>query len=561
MLAELYIENLAVIEKASIRFTKDLNVFTGETGAGKSILINGINAILGQRITKDIVRTGADKAVITAAFTDVSDECVQMLEQGGFGIDDGQLFLEREVRSDGGSVARINNRPVNISLLRQIGEMLVNIHGQHDNQILLSADKHIKILDSYAEAQEMLEDYQQSFHKLQKLAKQINQLKMNDKQKQFRISELYDICNEIENLDLKQDEDKLIENELALSKNAVALSEAIYASNTIIAGNDDTSGVIENVSLANDSIEEYSDIMPEISALSERLSSAKIELQDISQELDSILDKLNVDPKRYDWLNQRSDDIRRICKKYGPELSDVFRTLEDSRKELDSLENSEQDIQRLENEKKELLTDVSRKAMELSKFRKDAAERFVEQVTGELEFLNMPNVRIVVDNKPGKLTVNGLDNIEFLISANIGEEPRPLAKIASGGELSRIMLALKNVIAEKDSINTLVFDEIDTGVSGRAAQKIGMKLKQIAKFRQVLCVTHLAQIAVMADNHMLIEKSIIGERTVTTVKTLDEDQRRYEVARIMGGDNITPLLLENAGQLIDDARKGVFMNN
>lgn len=561
MLAELYIENLAVIEKASIRFTKDLNVFTGETGAGKSILINGINAILGQRITKDIVRTGADKAVITAAFTDVSDECVQMLEQGGFGIDDGQLFLEREVRSDGGSVARINNRPVNISLLRQIGEMLVNIHGQHDNQILLSADKHIKILDSYAEAQEMLEDYQQSFHKLQKLAKQINQLKMNDKQKQFRISELYDICNEIENLDLKQDEDKLIENELALSKNAVALSEAIYASNTIIAGNDDTPGVIENISLANDSIEEYSDIMPEISALSERLSSAKIELQDISQELDSILDKLNVDPKRYDWLNQRSDDIRRICKKYGPELSDVFRTLEDSRKELDSLENSEQDIQRLENEKKELLTDVSRKAMELSKFRKDAAERFVEQVTGELEFLNMPNVRIVVDNKPGKLTVNGLDNIEFLISANIGEEPRPLAKIASGGELSRIMLALKNVIAEKDSINTLVFDEIDTGVSGRAAQKIGMKLKQIAKFRQVLCVTHLAQIAVMADNHMLIEKSIIGERTVTTVKTLDEDQRRYEVARIMGGDNITPLLLENAGQLIDDARKGVFMNN
>lgn len=561
MLAELYIENLAVIEKASIRFTKDLNVFTGETGAGKSILINGINAILGQRITKDIVRTGADKAVITAAFTDVSDECVQMLEQGGFGIDDGQLFLEREVRSDGGSVARINNRPVNISLLRQIGEMLVNIHGQHDNQILLSADKHIKILDSYAEAQEMLEDYQQSFHKLQKLAKQINQLKMNDKQKQFRISELYDICNEIENLDLKQDEDKLIENELALSKNAVALSEAIYASNTIIAGNDDTSGVIENVSLANDSIEEYSDIMPEISALSERLSSAKIELQDISQELDSILDKLNVDPKRYDWLNQRSDDIRRICKKYGPELADVFRTLEDSRKELDSLENSEQDIQRLENEKKELLTDVSRKAMELSKFRKDAAERFVEQVTSELEFLNMPNVRIVVDNKPGKLTVNGLDNIEFLISANIGEEPRPLAKIASGGELSRIMLALKNVIAEKDSINTLVFDEIDTGVSGRAAQKIGMKLKQIAKFRQVLCVTHLAQIAVMADNHMLIEKSIIGERTVTTVKMLDEDQRRYEVARIMGGDNITPLLLENAGQLIDDARKGVFMNN
>ena len=557
MLAELYIENLAVIEKAQIRFTDDLNVFTGETGAGKSILINGINAILGQRITKDIVRTGADKAVITAVFCNIPESCLEVIKDSGLECEDGQLFLEREVRSDGGSVARINSRPVNVSLLRQIGEMLVNIHGQHDNQILLSPDKHIRILDSYAEADDMLADYQQSFHKLQKLAKQINQLKMNDKQKQLRISELYDICNEIEALNLTEDEDKKVEAELDISKNAVALSEAIYASNTIISGNDDTTGIVENISSANEKLEYFTDIMPELSALSERLSGTMIELQDISQELDSILGKLNVDPKRFDWLNQRSDDIRRICKKYGPELTDVFTTLDSSRKELDTLEGAEQSLEKLENEKTELLTEVSKKAVELSKFRTEAAERFVAQVTSELEFLNMPNVRIVVDNKQGKLTVNGLDNIEFLISANIGEEPRPLARIASGGELSRIMLALKNVIAEKDSIGTLIFDEIDTGVSGRAAQKIGMKLRQISKYRQVLCVTHLAQIAVMADDHILIEKGVIGDRTVTTVKTLDDEQRRYEIARIMGGDSITPLLLENAQQLINEARSEV----
>lgn len=557
MLAELYIENLAVIEKAQIRFTDNLNVFTGETGAGKSILINGINAILGQRITKDIVRTGADKAVITAVFCNIPEGCLEVIKDIGLECEDGQLFLEREVRSDGGSVARINSRPVNVSLLRQIGEMLVNIHGQHDNQILLSSDKHIRILDSYAEADDMLADYQQSFHKLQKLAKQINQLKMNDKQKQFRISELYDICNEIEALNLTEDEDKKVEAELDISKNAVALSEAIFASNTIISGNDDTTGIVENISSANEKLEYFTDIMPELSALSERLSGTMIELQDISQELDSILGKLNVDPKRFDWLNQRSDDIRRICKKYGPELSDVFTTLDSSRKELDNLEGAEQSLEKLENEKTELLTEVSKKAVELSKFRAEAAKRFVAQVTSELEFLNMPNVRIVVDNKQGKLTVNGLDNIEFLISANIGEEPRPLAKIASGGELSRIMLALKNVIAEKDSIGTLIFDEIDTGVSGRAAQKIGMKLRQISRYRQVLCVTHLAQIAVMADDHILIEKGVVGDRTVTTVKTLDDEQRKYEIARIMGGDSITPLLLENAQQLIDEARSEV----
>lgn len=554
MLSQLYIENLAVIEKANIDFTNDLNVFTGETGAGKSILINGINAILGQRMTKDIVRTGADKAVISAVFTNVPNDCSALLTDSGLTVEDGQLFLEREIRSDGGSVARINNRPVNVSLLKQIGEMLVNIHGQHDNQILLSPDRHIDILDSYAEADEILADYQLSFHSLQKLAKQIGALKSDADKKQFRASQLYDIISEIENLNIKENEDEQIKAELALSKNAVVLSEAIYAADSILSGNDSSGGVIENVSTANNYIEEYSDIMPQIGELSERLDSAKIELQDISQELDSILGKLNVDPKRYDWLNHRSDELRKICKKYGPTLDDVLKRLVDSKQELQMLENSEQDLSKLEQQKTELLTEVSKKAVKLSEFRRKAAERFVKQVTDELEFLNMPNVKLVVDSNKGKLTLKGMDSIEFLISANVGEQPRPLAKIASGGELSRIMLALKNVIAEKDSIGTLIFDEIDTGVSGRAAQKIGLKLKQIAKFRQVLCVTHLAQIAVMADDHILIEKNVVGDRTVTTVKPLAADERKHEIARIMGGNSITPLLLENAQQLLDEAR-------
>lgn len=553
MLSQLYIENLAVIEKANIDFTGKLNVFTGETGAGKSILINGINAILGQRVTKDIVRTGTDKAVISAVFTAVPSECEQLLSQSGLTVEDGQLFLEREIRSDGGSIARINNRPVNISLLKQIGEMLVNIHGQHDNQILLSPDRHIDILDSYAESCEMLADYQESFHKLQRIAKQINALKTDANQKQFRISKLYDVVSEIENLNIKENEDEQIKAELAVSKNAVALSEAIYSANAVIAGTDDSRGVVENVSTANSYIEQYSDLMPELSALCERLDSAKIEIQDISQELDSILGKLNVDPKRFDWLNQRSEELRRICKKYGPALDDVLKTLADSKQELEMLENSEQDLSKLEAQKTEILTEVSKKALELSDFRKKASERFVKQVTGELEFLNMPNVKIVVDSVQGKLTLKGMDSIEFLISANVGEQPRPLAKIASGGELSRIMLALKNVIAQKDAIGTLIFDEIDTGVSGRAAQKIGLKLKNIARFRQVLCVTHLAQIAVMADNHILIEKNVAGNRTVTTVRPLAQEERKHEIARIMGGDSITPLLLENAQQLLDEA--------
>lgn len=553
MLSELYIENLAVIEKATIDFSDKLNVFTGETGAGKSILINGINAILGQRVTKDIVRTGTDKAVISALFTDIGDNVLQVLDELGISAEDGQLFLTREIRSDGGSVARVNSRAVNVSVLKAIGETLVTIHGQHDNQILMAPERHIEILDSYAESEALIEDYHSSFRELQSIAKKINKIKTEQSKKEFRMAELADIVEEINTLNIHEGEDKEIEAELNISKNAVAISEALYMAKQLLSGDDDTDGAVEMTQRASKSVEGYTDIMTEISPIYDRLSSAAIEMEDISEEIGSLLDSLDIDPKRYDYLNQRSDELRRIMKKYGPELDDVLTTLENSQNELDELSGAEQSLDELNKEKERLLAEVSKKAKALSDHRKKAGERFVSQVTEELEFLNMPKVKLVVQQKSGKLTINGMDSIEFLISANLGEEPKPIAKIASGGELSRIMLALKNVIAEKDSIGTLIFDEIDTGVSGRAAQKIGIKLKQISRLRQVLCVTHLAQMAVMADNHLLIEKNIQGDRTVTTVRTLDHEQRKYEIARIMGGENITELMLENAEQYLKDA--------
>lgn len=553
MLSELYIENLAVIEKATIDFSDKLNVFTGETGAGKSILINGINAILGQRVTKDIVRTGTDKAVISVLFTDIGDNVLQVLDELGISAEDGQLFLTREIRSDGGSVARVNSRAVNVSVLKAIGETLVTIHGQHDNQILMAPERHIEILDSYAESEALIEDYHSSFRELQSIAKKINKIKTEQSKKEFRMAELADIVEEINALNIHEGEDKEIEAELNISKNAVAISEALYMAKQLLSGDDDTDGAVEMTQRASKSVEGYTDIMTEISPIYDRLSSAAIEMEDISEEIGSLLDSLDIDPKRYDYLNQRSDELRRIMKKYGPELDDVLTTLENSQNELDELSGAEQSLDELNKEKERLLAEVSKKAKALSDHRKKAGERFVSQVTEELEFLNMPKVKLVVQQKTGKLTINGMDSIEFLISANLGEEPKPIAKIASGGELSRIMLALKNVIAEKDSIGTLIFDEIDTGVSGRAAQKIGIKLKQISRLRQVLCVTHLAQMAVMADNHLLIEKNIQGDRTVTTVRTLDHEQRKYEIARIMGGENITELMLENAEQYLKDA--------
>lgn len=553
MLEEIYIENLAVIEKATISFTNDLNVFTGETGAGKSILINGINALLGQRVSKDVVRTGEKKAVISGCFCGINDECIKALDELGIEPEDGKVFLTREIRSDGGSQARINSRAVNVSALREIGSLLVTIHGQHDNQILLSPERHIEILDRYSDAETLLEEYRELFHRLQQLSRVISKRKNEQAGKAMRLAQLGEIIAELSELDPKSGEDTAVDEELEISKNAVFLTEAAFAAQRLLSGDDENDGAEGLIAQAEKRLEGGSDIMSDLAQLYERLVSAKIEIADIASELGGLIDRLDADPQRFEWLNSRSRDLDKAKMKYGPTLDDVTATLDRAREEYDELSGGSESLSELSEQQKQLLTQVSLKAAELSEFRKKAADRFVRQVAEELEFLNMPKVRLAADIRQGKLTQNGMDQIEFLISANVGEEPRPIAKIASGGELSRIMLALKSVIADKDSIGTLIFDEIDTGVSGRAAQKIGMKLKSISRFRQVLCVTHLSQMAVMADNHLLIEKNVVGDRTVTSIHPLDFEERKLEIARIIGGDSVTELTLKNAEELIREA--------
>ncbi len=547
MLTELYIENLAVIEKSVITFGDKLNVFTGETGAGKSILINGINAILGLRVTKDIVRTGAKKAVISAVFNNISDDVSSMLSENGIDSD-GELIISREISADGGSVARINSRPVNLSVLREIGELLVNVHGQHDSQILLSPQKHIEILDSYGNLESELEDYQKSFRELQAVAKQIKQVSLSRQNKIDRIQKLKEVVDEISSLDLKENEDEEVESEFALSNNAVEVRTAVNEVINLIEGDN---GISNSLFSAYDFLESYSDVLSALEPLTERLKSAKIEIDDISAELNHMTSMLDVDPERFAYISARNDSIIRIKKKYGPSLSDVINRLDESVKELDILTGDDNNIEVLKARREELLEETSRKAKILSQKREQTGKRFIKEVTSELEFLNMPNVKLEISNTKGKLTIHGMDNIEFLISANLGEASKPIAKIASGGELSRIMLALKSVIAEKDNTPTMIFDEIDTGVSGRAAQKIGIKLHEISRMRQVICVTHLAQIAVSGDTHMLIEKKAENGKTKTSVCELKSlDERKREIARIISGDNISETTLASAEEML-----------
>lgn len=555
MLKELYIENLAVIKQATIQFSNNLNIFTGETGAGKSILINGINAVLGQRITKDIVRSGCERAVISAVFTGLPSVCKDRLKSFGIDVEDDEIVITREISSDGGSVARVNSRPVNVSVLKDLGETLVNIHGQHDNQILLKTEKHIDIIDSFGELDGGLAKYRESFKALQDTARRINKLKMNEREKELRIDELSSIVEQIEEADISENEDISIEEEFGLLKNSTRILEGLERANAFLCGYEDAQGAIVITDNSAEELKQLADVMSDTEVLAKRLKSASIEIDDVSSEIARLISQIDVSPERLEYITNRRDELNKLKRKYGPQLSDVIKTYNDAITELGELEGNDDVIAKFEEQKEKLLSDVSDSAKLISHKREECCKKFVSNVCEELAFLDMPNVKLAVSHTTGKLTINGMDNIELLISANIGEPPRPIAKIASGGELSRIMLALKNVLAQKDDIPTLIFDEIDTGVSGRAAQKIGIKLAQISKYRQVLCVTHLAQIAVMADTHLCIEKKVVDNTTVTRVSQLDDEKRKYEIARIMGGDNTTELMLANAQQLIDSARQ------
>lgn len=550
MLKEIYIKNLAVIREAVIPLTDMLNIFTGETGAGKSILINGINAVLGQRCSKDIVRSGCDKAVITALFTELSPDTEAKLDELGISHDDHEITVTREINADGGSVARINSRTASASMLREIGAMLINIHGQHDNQILLDGEKHLEILDSFGGDNTLLESYRETFRRLQHTARQLGELKKQEQSRIERSRQLNEIIEDIGELELTENEDDTLEKEYETAKNSertiIAIRDAIQAISGDEAANELISG-------AERELVPYIENSRALNELYERLSAVEIELADIASELENNADKIELDGQRLDYLASRLGTINKLKRKYATDCSGLTELYNNACIEITKLESSREEISRLNDEREKLLHKVTEQAKNLYDYRERVAERFVKSVTAELEFLNMAGVVIVVKHEKGKLTINGMDTAEFLISANKGEEPKSIARIASGGELSRIMLALKSVIAEKDSIPTMIFDEIDTGVSGRAAQKIGIKLREISRLRQVICVTHLSQIAVMADNHLMIEKKLVGERTETSVAQLDTDGRVAEIARIMGGENPSSLMLDTAREEIKKA--------
>ena len=551
MLAELEIENLAVIAHARIPFSPHLNVFTGETGAGKSILIHGIHAVLGQRVTRDIVRTGCKKAVITALFTKLSPAVCAKLDALSISHEDDELLLTREIAADGGSAARVNGHTTTVSVLREIGSTLINIHGQHDNQVLLSPECHLQILDACGGDDTRLHRYQESFRALQQTAKRLNHLGKLEQEKAHRRQYLRQLVQDVEDLGLEAGEESALEEELELLQHVGGISSALQNAEELLSGEESGGTAVDRTEEAAEELSAIAELRSDFSALYERLNTVRIEVEDIAAECRNLREQLDMDPARYAQVTKRLQEIRALGKQYQCTGDELMQQYQQAEEELQQMQSDAAEIEALREEKKQLLEQVSTQAKELSEYRAQLLERFAAQVTEQLAFLNMPNVVLTGKHTMGKLTIHGMDNLEFLISANRGEEPRPLARIASGGELSRIMLALKCVIADRDSIPTLIFDEIDTGVSGKAAQKIGMKLREVGQLRQVLCVTHLSQIAVMADHHLMIEKQTDCGRTETHVMPLTEEGRIREIARIMGGENPSELLLRSAQEELE----------
>ncbi|MCI7758823.1 MAG: DNA repair protein RecN [[Eubacterium] saphenum] len=530
MLRELSIENLAVIENARASFCGGFNVFTGETGAGKSVLIGGVNAILGQRAARDVVRAGAEKAVITALFDELSDEVRQKIEELGFSAED-ELVLSREIFADGKSAARINGRTATASMLREIGELLVDIHGQHDNRILMSNDNQRDILDNYAGISEKIEAYRERFREFSRVSRELKKLSEEAEIRSLKIERLTATVADLQPLELEKGEAEQLEKELksarASAKNAELLGSA-YGCLTAEEG----AAVLELLKIAEEKLAKVED-GGKAEELRARIISAAGELSDVADELFNLSDEAA--EEREARLSERVSAIKTAARKYNLDADELVDYLEKCENELRELSGADDKTEELNAKKHALAEEIKKSAGEISELRKDAAERLSESIQKELAFLDMPNVRIFFELKPEKITINGMDSVELMISANLGEEPKPLNKIASGGELSRIMLAVKCVLAGNDGVPTMIFDEIDSGISGRAAQKVGIKLRELSGKRQVMCITHLAQIAAKADNHLVLEKNTENGRTFTQISQPDFGGRVREIARIIDG--------------------------
>ncbi|MBQ8869385.1 MAG: DNA repair protein RecN [Oscillospiraceae bacterium] len=551
MLIQLQIENVAVIEKANIDFSVGFNVLTGETGAGKSIIIDSINAVTGEKTSKDIIRTGASKAKISAVFGDFENDAINALTELGCDIsEDGMLLLSRELSSEGRSVFRLNGALVPMAVVKQIAPILINIHGQHDSQQLFSPSKHVGFIDGYASLTDKVSEYRAVYKEMCEVKDMLLSLETDDELKERKIELLSFQIDEISAAELQNGEEDELLSRRDMIKNSGNLAESVSSAHSILNGDDRREGALSLVRDAAYAISQISEFDSEFSALSERANNVVYELEDIFSEIRAADGRFDFDENELDALEERLDLIFRLKQKYGGSVEDILLKLEALQTELDGITFGEQRKEELENKYKLLKERATAIAEEISKKRADAAAKLCEQIMSELNFLDMPNVKFAVEQNRVELKSDGCDQIEFLISANSGEELKPISKIASGGELSRIMLAIKTVLTDGDLTGTLIFDEIDTGVSGKTARKIGEKIRLVSKNKQVLCVTHLAQIASLADSHLYIEKKQTDDKTYTSVRVLDENERVYEVARIMGGEIITDATLEAARELI-----------
>ena len=547
MLSLLHIENIAVIECADISFDQGFNVLTGETGAGKSIVIDAISAILGQRAYRDMIRTGTSKASVRAVFQNVP-ELPWFAEQG---VEyDPETVIERQVHLDGKNVCRVNGTLVSVSILHKLGIQLINIHGQHDSAALFDEENHLNFLDAFADNQQLLSGYQETFSVVSKLRKEIDRLSMDEGEKLRRMESLRFQIEEISRANLEVGEDDALEARRKILQNAEKLSDAINEGVECLYGSDDSDGAASLMNQAERALARIARYDDTLSELHERVKDLMYQVQDAAEGLLDARDSFAYSAEELDRIETRLDIIHRLRRKYGASCSDILDYLERAKKELDEIEFADDHMEQLKKKLRKAEAEAFLAARKLREARKEAAVRLSERILEELRQLDMPRVQFECVFTEIELAANGADSVAFYMSANAGEALKPMSKVASGGELARIMLAMKNVLAEKDSVATLIFDEVDTGVSGRAAQKVAEKLRSVAKSKQVLCVTHLPQIAALANTHLLIAKSERDGRTYTSVTPLDTEGRKRELARIIGGANITETTLKSAEEML-----------
>ena len=550
MLKELSIENLAVIEKASIAFDDKLNVFTGETGAGKSILIGGINALLGARVSKDIVRSGAEKAVVTGLFDNIPSSVEKKLEDNGFEKAD-ELLLQRDIHADGKSTARINGRATTAAILRDIAGELIDIHGQHDNRLIMDSDNQRTLLDNYAGNADLLSQYGTAFKEFSSLSRRIKEVSKKSAESAEKADLLRERLEELDRYNFSADEESVLKQKIEELRNIEYISENLYSANAAISGDDEIEGAYGLLERTRDYVSSLTGTIPELDSLTERISDILVNLEDIREEIAGRIPDDDEDTARLlGMYEERLSVILRLERKYSADLPDILDKAEQWRAELYEIENGDDMIEELTEKKKEAGEKVKQLAALLTDSRRKAADELALKISEETSFLDMPDIRLIFDITQDKVTLSGMDKVEMLISVNKGEDLKPLSKVASGGELSRIMLAIKNVLADADEVHTMIFDEIDTGISGRAAAKVGIKLSEAARNRQILCVTHLAQIAAAADTQLLIKKTSDDKRTYTAITKLDFEGRKHEIARIISGDENDTISLENAEKLL-----------